>query len=84
MAQKLNNKVKYLRCILDESLSDESMALNKIDKIHSHLKFLQRQNHFLTPLLHRLLCNCTDTTSLILHVQLGFEIFQKKLRLRLN
>ena len=27
------------------------------DKVNSRLKFLQRQNCFLTPLLHRLLCN---------------------------
>ena len=54
---KQNAKVKHLGCILDESLSDESMALNVIDKINSSLKFLQRQNRFLTPSLRRLLCN---------------------------
>ena len=32
-------KVKYLGCILDESYSGESMALNVIDKINSRLKF---------------------------------------------
>ena len=54
---KQHAKVKYLGCILDESLSGESMALNIIAKINSCLKFLQRQNHFLTPPLHRLLFN---------------------------
>ena len=40
-------KVKYLGCILDESLSGESMVLNKvIDKVNSRLKFLHRQNRF--------------------------------------
>ena len=33
------------------------MALNVIDKVNSHLKFLHRQNHFLTPPSRRLLCN---------------------------
>ena len=33
------------------------MALNVIDKINSRLKFLLRQNRFLTPPLRRLLCN---------------------------
>ena len=32
-------KVKYLGCILNESLFGESMALNVIDKINSCLKF---------------------------------------------
>ena len=45
---KQHAKVKYLGCILDESLSGESMALNVIDKMISRLKFLHRQNHFLT------------------------------------
>ena len=30
---------QYLGCTLDESLSGESMALNIIDKINSHLSF---------------------------------------------
>ena len=46
---KQHAKVNYLGCILDESLSGESMALNVISKINSHLKFLHRQNSFLTP-----------------------------------
>ena len=47
---KQHAKAKYLGYILDESLSGESMALNVIDKIDSRLKFLHRQNRFLTPL----------------------------------
>ena len=50
-------KVKYLGSILDQNLSGESMALNIIDKVNSRLKFLHRQNCFLTPPLRRLLCN---------------------------
>ena len=41
---KWHVKVKYLICILDEG---ESMALNVIDKVHSHLKFPHRQNRLL-------------------------------------
>ena len=54
---KQHAKVKYLVCILDESLSGESMTLNTIDELNSHLKFLRRQNRFSTPALCRLLCN---------------------------
>ena len=56
-AIKQYEKVKYLGCILDQSLSGESMALNVIDKVNSRLKFLHRQNRFLTPPLSRLLCD---------------------------
>ena len=45
---KQHAKVKYLGCILNESVSGESMALNVIDKINSRLKFLHKQNRFLT------------------------------------
>ena len=34
---KQHAKVKYLGCILDESLSGESMALNVINKMNSRL-----------------------------------------------
>ena len=54
---KQHGKVKYLGCIVDKGLSGETMTLNVIDKINSHLKFLHWQNRFLTPLLHRLLCD---------------------------
>ena len=54
---KQYEKVNYLGCILDQSLFDDSMALNVIDKVNSRLKFLHRQTRFLTPFLCRLLCN---------------------------
>ena len=54
---KQHAKLKYLGCVLDESLSGESVALNEIDKINLRLKLLLRQNRFLTPPLRRLLCN---------------------------
>ena len=49
--------MKYLGCILDESLSGELMALYVLSKLNSKLKFLYRKNRFLTPHLRRLLCN---------------------------
>ena len=54
---KRYEKVKYLECILDQSLSDESIALNVIDKVNSGPKFRHRQNRFLAPPLSGLLCN---------------------------
>ena len=54
---KQYSKVTYLGCILDETLSRESMATHVINKINSKLKFLYRQNKFLDIPLRRLLCN---------------------------
>ena len=54
---KQYTKVTYVGCILDESLSGESMALHFLNKINSRLRFLYRQNRFLNNLLWRLLCN---------------------------
>ena len=51
-------QVKYLVCILDQSLSSESMALNVIDKvIDSRLKFLHKTKPFFNIPLCSLLCN---------------------------
>ena len=54
---KQYTKVTYLFCILDESLSGESMALYVLNKINSIFRFRYRQNRFLNKLLRRLLCN---------------------------
>ena len=54
---KQHSKVKYLGCMLDETMSGETMALSVINKINNKLKFLYRKNSFLTPILTRLLCN---------------------------
>ena len=54
---KQHSKVTYLGCILDETMSGESMALKVINKINLRLKFLHRKNKLLTPALCRLLCN---------------------------
>ena len=52
---KQHFKVKYLGCLLDETMSGEAMALNIANKINNKLKFLYRKNSFLTPALRRLL-----------------------------
>ena len=49
--------MNYLGCMLDESMSGETMALRVIEKINSRLKFLYWKNRFLDVPLHRLLCN---------------------------
>ena len=54
---KQHTKVSYLGCILDETLSGESMSLKVIQKINTKLRFLYRKNKFLTPNLRRMLCN---------------------------
>ena len=54
---KQHFKVKYLGCILDATLSGESMALYVAIKINSKLRFLYRNNHILSGPLRRLLCN---------------------------
>ena len=54
---KQNYQVKYLGCLLENSLSGESMALQALTKINGRLKFLYRNQSFLTASLKRLLCN---------------------------
>ena len=54
---KQHSKVNYLGCILDESLSGESMALHVLKKLNCKLRFLYRKSEFLSPALRRLLCN---------------------------
>ena len=54
---KQHSKVSYLGCMLDETMSGESMALKAINKKNSRLKFLHRKNKFLTPALRSFLCN---------------------------
>ena len=46
-----------IRCILDERMYEETMALSVINKINNKLKFLYRKNRFFTPPLTRFLCN---------------------------
>ena len=47
----------YLGCALDETMSDELMALKVTNKISGKLKFLYRKNGYLTKELRRILRN---------------------------
>ena len=76
--------MKYLGCILDESLCGESMALNVIDKMNSHLKILHRQNRFLTPPLRRHLRNALIQPLFDYACIAWFPNLSKKLRLGLQ
>ena len=48
---KLQSKVRYSGCMLDEIMSRETMPLSVINKINYKLKFLYQKNRFLTPTL---------------------------------
>ena len=54
---KQQSRVTYLGCILEETMSGESMANKVITKVNARLKFLYRKNKYLTSNLRRLLCN---------------------------
>ena len=60
------------------------MALNVIDKRNSRLKFLHRQNRFLTPPLRRLLCSALIQPLFDYACTAWFPNLSKKLRLRLQ
>ena len=69
------------------------MALNVIDKINSRLKFLHKQNRFLTfpptpppplPPLHRILCNALIQPHFVYACTAWFPNLSKKLRLTLQ
>ena len=46
------SKVTCLGCILDESLSGESMVLHVLNRINSGVRYFYRQNKFVNKLLH--------------------------------
>ena len=52
---KQHSRVTYLGCILEGTVSGESMANKVISKVNTRLKFLHRKNKYLTPDLRRLL-----------------------------
>ena len=54
---KQHPQVTYLGCVLDRSLTGESMALHALTKVNAKLKFLYRKRSFLSTCLRRLLYN---------------------------
>ena len=80
---KQYENVKYLGCILDQSLSGESMALKVIDKVTSRLKFLHKQKtHFLTAPSRRLLCKALIQTFFDYPCTDSFLNLSKRVKLR--
>lgn len=66
------------------SLNGDSMTLNVIDQVNSRLTFLHRQNRFLTPSVHRLLCNALIRSAFGYGCIIWFPNISKKLWLRLQ
>ena len=57
MQIKQHSKVKYLGCLLDETMSGETVVLSNVNKINIKLKFPYCKNSFSTSALRHLLCN---------------------------
>ena len=81
---KQYSKVTYLGCILDETLSGESMAIHVINKISSRLRFLYRQNIFLNVPLRRLLSNAMIQPFFDYACNACYSNINKKLKIRLQ
>ena len=79
---KQNSKVKYLGCMLDETMSGETMGLSVINKINNKLKFLYQKNRFLTPNLRRLLCNALIQPHFDYACSAWYHNLTKKLEIR--
>ena len=77
-------KVQFLGCILDQSLSAGSVALNVINKVNSRLKYLKRQSRFLTPPVCRLLRNALTQPFFDYACTAWFSNLSKILKLRLQ
>ena len=70
-------RVTYLGCILDKTMSGESMDHKVISKVNARLKFLHQKNKYLITNLRRLLCNALVQPHLIMLAQHGILIFLK-------
>ena len=81
---KQYSNVTYLRCILDENLSEESMAIHVINKISSRLSFLYHQIRFLNVPLRRLLCNAMIQRSFDYACNAWYPNINEKLKMRLQ
>ena len=81
---KQYSEVTYLGCILDESLSGESMALNVVSKINTRLNFLYRKNKLLSPQLRRLLCNALIQPHFDYACSVWYPNLNKKIKTKLQ
>ena len=57
---KQHLEVTYLGCMLEETMSEEPMALKVIIKLNDKLKFFCRKNRFISPELQIMLCNALN------------------------
>ena len=60
---KQHSKVKYLGCILDETMSGETMALSVINKINNKLKFLYQKKQIFDSNPETIALQCTYSTT---------------------
>ena len=81
---KQYHTVTYLDCLLDETLSEESMALKILNKINSSLRFLYRKNRFLYPPPRRLLCNSLIQTHFDYACSAWYPNLNKRLKSKLQ
>ena len=81
---KQYHTVTYLGCLLDETLSGESMALKTINKINSRLRFLYRKTRFLSQHLRRLFCNSLIQSHLDYACSAWYPNLNKRLKSKLQ
>ena len=81
---KQHSQVTYLGCILEETVSGESMAHKVISKVNARLKFLHRKNKYLTPNLRRLLCNALIQPYFDYACSAWYSTLSKKLKNRIQ
>ena len=81
---KQHETVEYLGCQLDSKLSGEAMASKVLKKINAKLKFLYRQNRYLTPAYRRLLCNALVQPHFDYGSSSWFLLFKKNLKQKLQ
>ena len=76
--------VKYLGCMLDETMSGETTALSVINKINNKLTILYQKNRFLTLILRRLLRNTLIQTHFKYARSAWYPNLTKKLKNRIQ
>ena len=78
------SKVTYLGCILDETLSGESMVIYVLNKIDSRLRNLCRQNRLFNAPLRRLLCYAIVQHFFDYACNVCYQIVNKKMKTHLQ
>ena len=74
-------QMTYLDCILEQTISGESMTNKVISEVNARLKFLQRKNKYLTANLRRhLLCNALMKPHFDNACSAWYPNFSKKLK----